>query len=135
MRIERKAAVPVAPIGRRGYAIRVTSRQNRSSALVPAAALSLLLLTACGATEPFIDDPRAFDRTAPGFGQEPEDITEVAFCFSSTRTALDDIVTMAEARCAEFGREARYTGGNYHQCPLLTPRRAEFDCVRPDEAD
>lgn len=113
----------------------VTAGQKCSSALVPAAAVSLLLLAACGATEPFIDDPHAFDRAAPEFGQEPEDITEVAFCFSPTRTTLDDVVAMAEARCAEFGREARYTGGNYHQCPLLTPRQAEFDCVRPGEAD
>ncbi|TVR98865.1 MAG: hypothetical protein EA406_05385 [Rhodospirillales bacterium] len=111
----------------------MTTRQNRSRLTVLAAALSLLLLAGCGATDPFVYDPRAFDRGAPGFGQEPEDITAVAFCFSPIRTALEEVAAMAEERCAQFGREARYSGGSYHHCPLLTPRRAVFDCVRPGD--
>ncbi len=92
----------------------------------------LLVIVGCGVTDPFLYTEREFDRSVAGFGREPEDISEVAICFTRLATSDATVRQMAEERCAQFGKSARYRKTGWGDCPLATPTRAVFDCVSPD---
>jgi hypothetical protein len=95
-------------------------------------ALAILLMTAgCGVTDPFLYTEREFDRSAAGFGVEPADIAEVAICYSRLATSDVTVRQMAEERCGQFGKTARYRKVGWGDCPLATPTRAVFDCIAP----
>lgn len=87
------------------------------------------VLTGCGITDPYLYTPREFDRARPGFGVEPEDISEVAICYSRLVTSAETVRQMAEERCGQFGKTARYRKVGFGDCPLATPARAVYDCL------
>ncbi len=92
--------------------------------------LVALLAAGCGAVDPYVYTEREFDRSAPGFGREPEDLTEVTVCYSRLATAPATVRALAEDRCGAFDRLARFREHGYGDCALLTPVAAHFDCVR-----
>lgn len=103
-------------------------------ALILLGLVPVLLTTACAAVDPYVYQSGEFNRDAPGFGREPDDVTEVAVCYLSARTSGGRVAEIAEERCAAFGRTARLRGREYGVCPLATPVLARFDCL-PDVAD
>lgn len=88
-------------------------------------------LAACAATAPYVYIKDEFDRTRPGFGSAPEDITEVMVCYNSLRSGQELIRQIADSECRRFGKLARPRRFDFLTCPLAVPTLAEFDCVAP----
>ncbi len=84
----------------------------------------------CAETEPYLYNATEFDREALDFGKEPENIRSVEICYSKHSTTAQELREMANARCGEFGKVARFQSQDYLQCPLFTPARAFFACVK-----
>lgn len=105
-------------------------RRYAPRAAAAAALLALPMFTGCGAADPYIYKKNEFDRESATFNKEPEDLSEVTVCYLSANTAFSTVTRMAEERCAQFGKEARFVGSGYGDCPLLTPTGARFACVK-----
>ncbi len=84
----------------------------------------------CAETEPYVYTKLEFDRDAPEFGKEPANIGKVEICYSKLSTTAQALRELANARCGEFGKVARYQSQVYRECPLFTPVRAVFACVK-----
>jgi len=96
---------------------------------------TLVILVACiglSACQPYIFIPDEFNRERPGFGQEPKDRTSVDICYFRHNTTPQDILAMAEAECAKFGKTAEYQHSSLGDCPLTTPTLGHFTCVAPE---
>ncbi len=91
----------------------------------------MLLVTACGAADPYIYRPGEFNRQSPDFNREPTDIAEVSICYQRLVTDREDVAALAEERCRQFDRTAEFLGTRYGDCPLLTFSRARYACVLP----
>lgn len=95
--------------------------------------LRLTVLTAClvmlSACAPYIYDPEEFNRERADFGKDRTDRTSVDICYFTRNTAAQDILAMAEAECAKFGKTARYRYSEVGICPLATPTLGYFNCV------
>ncbi len=89
----------------------------------------LVACTALNACAPYIYQEDEFNRDRKGFGQEPTDRSTVDICYFTRNTAPQDILAMAEAECAKFGKTARYTHSEIGLCPLATPTLGHFNCV------
>ena len=93
--------------------------------------VAVLVAAACGGPSPYVYDSDEFARDAPGFGKPPEDLDSVAICYATSGTTPQALRDLAGAECARFGKVAAFEGQDYLYCPLLTPTRARFACVRP----
>jgi hypothetical protein len=89
----------------------------------------LIASTALSACAPYIYEPDEFNRERADFGKELKDRTEVDICYFTRNTAPQDILAMAEAECAKFGKTARYIHSEVGICPLATPTLGHFRCV------
>ena len=89
-----------------------------------------LALAGCSAA-PFVYKNNEFDRSAPDFAVEPEDIATVTVCYSNVNTAPVDVLDIARAECAKVGKKPHFSGQGYETCPLLTPVSAHYACVKP----
>lgn len=94
-----------------------------------AIAMLVLTLAACGVTDPYVYKVNEFNRDSESFNVEPEDLSEVEICHLGAVTSTATVSAMAEERCAEFGKSARFVGNRYGKCPLATPTLSRFDCV------
>jgi hypothetical protein len=122
----RRIGLPLSLLSGRAIGTGVTNTKK----IVPALTL-MLLLSACGATAPYVYNPGEFNRQAAGFNIEPADISEVSICYQALVTDRESVVALAEERCRQFDRTAELLGTGYGHCPLLTLARARFACVRP----
>ena len=84
----------------------------------------------CAETAPYVYDKVEFNRDAPEFGKQPKNIGRVEICYGKQSTTVQELWEMANARCGEFGKVARFQSQDYLQCPLFTPARAAFACVK-----
>ena len=84
----------------------------------------------CAETDPYVYTASEFDRDEPGFGKEPTNIAKVEICYSKHSTTVQALGELANARCGEFGKVARFKSQDYLECPLFTPARATFACVK-----
>jgi len=91
----------------------------------------LVTCAALGACQPYIYQPDEFNREREDFGRELKDRKTVEICYFTRNTAPQDILAMAEAECAKFGKTARYTYSEVGECPLATPTMGRFNCVAP----
>ena len=89
-----------------------------------------LALAGCSAT-PFVYKANEFDRSAPDFAVEPDDVAAVTVCYSNVDTAPEDVLDVARAECAKAGKKPRFSSQGYGDCPLSTPVSARFTCVKP----
>lgn len=97
-------------------------------------AVGLCLLAAgCGGA-PYIHMEGEFNRAREGFGQAPQDITDVTVCYSGLETTAKAVADMAGERCAAFGKTAVFESQNMTVCPALTPTAANFRCVKQNKA-
>lgn len=84
----------------------------------------------CAETAPYVYNAIEFDRDAEGFGKQPANINKVEICYSKHSTTAQALRELASARCGEFGKVARYQTQVDWECPLFTPVRAVFACVK-----
>ena len=84
----------------------------------------------CAEIEPYVFTEQEFDRDAAEFGKQPENIGGVEICYSKHSTTAQALRELASARCGEFGKVARYQTQVDWKCPLFTPVRAVFACVK-----
>jgi len=91
----------------------------------------VLILAACGATEPYVFKPDEFDRTSSDFNQPVVDRDSVTICFNGWVTDDPEVAAIAQAECGKFGKTARARVDTFDRCPLLTPGEAEFACDAP----
>ncbi len=103
----------------------------RNSLLLLLILVGPLLTAACSLPAPYVFKPDEFNREAPGFGAKAKDIAEVAICYNASSTTPKGIRDMAQTTCAKFDKQAVYKLQDYRECPILTPRRAVFTCVKP----
>ena len=89
-----------------------------------------LVLAGCSAS-PFVYKDNEFDRSAPGFAVEPDDIGAVTVCYSNVDTSPEDVLNVARAECAKAGKTPLFGSQGYEKCPLSTPVSAHFTCVKP----
>jgi len=84
----------------------------------------------CAETEPYVYNAAEFDRDAPKFGKQPANTGRVEICYTKQSTTVQELGEIANARCGEFGKVARFQSQEYGVCPLFTPARAIFACVK-----
>ena len=96
----------------------------------PSTVVLCLVLAGCSAS-PFVYKDNEFDRSAPDFAGEPENISAVTVCYSKVNTAPEDVLDVAQAECAKVGKKPRFSNQDYENCPLLTPVSARFTCIKP----
>ena len=87
-----------------------------------------LLGAGLSACQPYIYDPEEFNRERKDFGHDLTDRTDVNICYYTRSTTPQDILAMAEAECARFGKTARYRYSEVGQCPVATPTLGLFAC-------
>jgi len=87
-------------------------------------------VTACGAV-PYVLDADEFNRSAPEFGKDVTDISDVTICYSRSNTTPDAVRGLAEKQCATFGKTSRFVDQDYLSCPMATPVAANFLCDAP----
>lgn len=91
-------------------------------------ALAAALVAVVAACQPYIHDPDEFNRERADFGRPPKDRAEVNVCYATRSTSPQDLLAMAEAECAKYGKSARYRYSDVLECPMATPLRARFAC-------
>ena len=106
----------------------LTSPKRWAGNLAP---VLVLLLSACGAIDPYVYDPGEFDRQSAEFNVEPTDMSELSICYQPLVTDRVSVVALAEERCQQVDRSAELLKTGYGRCPLATSARAHFACVRP----
>ena len=92
------------------------------------AAVLAVLLAAC---QPYVYDVGEFDRDREDFGRDRTDRSAVDVCYATRGTSAQNLLTLAEAECAKFGKTARYQHSDVLECPVVTPFRARFVCQAP----
>jgi hypothetical protein len=97
---------------------------------VPVILILCLAIAAC-TSSPYVYRAGEFNRSLIDFAQEPEDISEVTICYSSSNTSAQEVRKLALDRCAMFGKKAVFENQNYLSCPLSTPVAAQYSCVTP----
>ena len=102
---------------------------SRGIPLIVLASLGLAAL-GCAEIEPYVYTGLEFDRDAPEFGKQPTNIAKVEICYNKQSTTVQALTELANARCGEFGKAARFQSQDYLECPLFTPARATFACVK-----
>ncbi len=90
-----------------------------------------LFLGACAAPQPYVFKQDEFNRDAPNFGRELKDRDSVEICYNKRSTTPEFLRQMAAVECAKFGKRARFRDHDYLECPVFTPARANFACVKP----
>lgn len=93
-----------------------------------AASLLLSMVAACAAPEPFVYHRDEFNRELPTFRQEPTTISSVVVCYGTRGTTPADVIELAAAECARYGKQARFSYQDYFICPLMTPVSAHYAC-------
>ena len=93
-----------------------------------AASLLLSMVAACAAPEPFVYHRDEFNRELATFRQEPSTISSVVVCYGTRGTSPADVIELATAECARYGKLARFSYQDYLICPLTTPVSAHYAC-------
>lgn len=97
--------------------------------MMPFALIPILLaLAACAVSEPYVYKAQEFNRAAATFNVEPQTIDEVAICHNGSFTSFETLQAMADKRCGEFAKTARFWTTRWGDCPLATPAMAVFAC-------
>jgi len=102
----------------------------RNSALISLFAVVAIALGACSNQQAYIFKADEFNRDSPTFNKEPKDRDDVQICYSKLATNVDELLQMAATECGKYGKTARFQGHDYLECPLTTPARATFSCLR-----
>jgi hypothetical protein len=92
--------------------------------------IALLGALLVGSCDPYVYDPKEFDRTDKNFGHDIVDRTGVQICYNVGTSTPQDVLAMAEAECSKFGRTASYNYTDVLECPIATPNRAMFSCLK-----
>ena len=102
-----------------------------TACLVIVLAAAALGAGGCQWTAPYIYNSSEFDRTAVDFGKEIDDRDSVKICYNSRGTTASAVAKMAADECRKFGKVARYESQDYLECPIFTPTRVTFACIKP----
>ncbi len=95
--------------------------------------LAAPMLAAC-AEAPYVYKAEEYDRSSEYFASEPDDISDVIICYSSSNATPAQVLELAQARCAQYGKTARFETQDYLSCPLSTPVSARFFCEIPAQS-
>lgn len=106
---------------------------NRAFASV---AVLLLGMAAAGCDQmpAYIYKEHEFSRSNPEFGREPADIASVGICYNKGGSRPEEILAIAEARCNQYGKVARFNRQEFLRCSVGYPVLAHYDCVMPGSA-
>jgi len=107
-------------LGRREH--RYGLRATRTLCAVALAALA----SACARPEPFVLKPAEFDRRNIGKPAPVPGIVQV--CYHGPATSADEVLRLAEAECAKFGKSPQLIGQEIVECPMATPVAARYLC-------
>jgi hypothetical protein len=101
----------------------------RPGPVVTALLLAILGVGACSAPSPYVHRPGEFNRAAVNFGKEPVDADHVIVCFGRSGTTPTQVVAVARAECARFGKIPQFDRQSILTCPLTTPVSAHYNCI------
>lgn len=87
-------------------------------------------VAACSPPAPYAYKEFEFNRELPTFGEPAATAAGIQICYNKLSTTPEALQRMAADHCASLGKAARFAGQDYLECPLLTPARAAFDCVK-----
>ena len=91
----------------------------------------ILLAPACTSNDPYIFDPHEFNRDSLQFGKISKDLKSVKICHKKGVTERNKITKIAQQKCSEYGKIARFEKQDFLHCPILTPSGAIFLCEKP----
>lgn len=104
--------------------------------ILPLIALCALTATAgCSLPDPYVYRDQEFNRDLRTFGKDLTDISSVAVCYNKKNATPQQIVQMAQAECAKYGRIARFYRQRLLYCPITTPIQAVYVCERQGQND
>ena len=91
--------------------------------------IGLIGLASACAQPAYVHQESEFNRASPDFGKDPIDIQNVTVCYSSRGSTPSEVLGLARAECAKFGKTVEFTKQDYSICPLQTPVSAHFSCL------
>jgi hypothetical protein len=102
---------------------------RRPRAIVVAILLAIFGVGACSAPPPYIHRPDEFNRAAVNFSKEPTDADDVIVCYGRSGTTAAQVIAVARAECARFGKIPQFDRQSILTCPLFTPVSAHYNCI------
>ena len=93
--------------------------------LVTALALAVAA-TGCGDSLPPFDTV-----PAPAPANAHEDFSRIGVCYNSITTTRESVIAVARANCDPGTTPYLISEDARLNCPLLTPQRATFACIKP----
>jgi len=91
-------------------------------------AVSVLTTQGCALPDPYVYRYQEFERKQVDFGKEPADRRSVGICYNKRNATPEQVVELARAECAKYGKVARFSHQKRLECPILTPAEAVFTC-------
>ncbi len=85
----------------------------------------------CSRIEPYVFKADEFNRDSSTFAKEPTDVDTITICYNKYGATPRKLLEMAQRKCGDFSKVARFNHQDRLNCPLLTPVGAHFDCVKP----
>lgn len=119
---------PIVPRAGKGY--REREMKARNTALMASFLVAAISLGGCSNQQAYIYKADEFNRDSPTFNKDPVDRENVQICYNKLATNVDELLQMAATECGRYGKTARFQGHDYLECPLTTPARATFACLR-----
>lgn len=97
----------------------------------PALIAGVIFLTACETEQPYVFKEGEFDRSSPEFNKKPDDMDQVRICYNRRATTPEALLAMARKECGLYGKRALFQKHEFLQCPIATPARVTFQCLKP----
>ena len=91
----------------------------------------ILLAPACTSSDPYIFDAHEFNRGSLNFDKISKDLKSLKICHKKGVTERKQIIKIAQQKCSEYGKIARFEKQDFLHCPILTPSGAMFLCEKP----
>ena len=86
---------------------------------------------ACTSSAPYIFNPHEFNRESLQFNKINKDLESIKICHKYSSNQGNKISKIAQKKCGEYGKIARFVKKDLLDCPLLTPTGSIFSCVKP----
>lgn len=104
--------------------------------ILPLTALcALAATTGCSLPDPYVYREQEFNRDLRTFGKDLQDVSFAMICYNKKNATPQQIVQLAQAECAKYGKTARFHRQRLLYCPIVTPIQAVYFCERQGPND
>ena len=109
-------------------------KRNDSVRFASLTVAALLGTVSACAQPPYIHDSAEFNRESGDFGKVRTERNDVTVCYWRNSTSAQEVASIANSACQEFGKVAVLESQDMGTCPMLTPIAANYACVAQADA-